>query len=164
MPYAVIQTHPHAANVAVRNLRRQDFEYYDPRIEVRCSARRARAMVTRVQLFPDYLFVKIVDRWRALKSTYGVRCVLECERNKPALLSDVEIERLRMLEDFETGCIVLNKPKFEVGEKVQIEAGPFALASGLYDGQKDRERVFVLLNILGAKRRVEINERDLVAA
>lgn len=160
MPYAVVQTHPNAANVVVRNLRRQEFEYYDPRIEVRVKPKRARPVVKRVQLFPDYLFVKIVDRWRALKSTTGVRELLMNDPETPALLPEVEIARLRAMEN-DAGCVVLRKPKFEIGDKVRVNAGPFEFAEGLYEGQRGNERVAVLLGSLG---RVVVAEDKLVAA
>jgi len=73
------------------------------------------------------------------------------------------IDSLRARED-EGGYVALDKrPKFALGEKVRVLASVFAENFGLFDGMADRERIAILLDLLGRKVRVSI-EPDLVTA
>jgi transcription antitermination factor NusG len=47
-------------------------------------------------------------------------------------------------------------PRFRRGDYVRIRRGPFANRVGLFAGMKPRERVAVLLTLLGGSRRVEL--------
>ena len=47
-------------------------------------------------------------------------------------------------------------PKFRTGDRVRVTSGPFAGHVGLYAGMKPRERVEVLLAILGGAQRVTL--------
>lgn len=161
MPWTVAQTHPNAAGVACANLHRQGFEYYNPMIKERVKLKHGVAWRS-AQMFSNYLFVQIVDQWRALKLTNGISQLLMLEHEKPALIQDEYIISLRAKEG-KDGLIVLNKSKFNKSNAVQVKSGPFAYQVGMFDGMSSRDRVFVLLSMLGTKRRVEIAEDNLVA-
>ena len=47
-------------------------------------------------------------------------------------------------------------PKFRSGDRLRVTHGPFAGHVGLYAGMKPRERVEVLLAILGGSQRVTL--------
>lgn len=161
MPWSVVQTHLNAARVAGDNLARQGFNFYNPRYARKVVSARGRVTDQIFQLFPDYLFVAVVDGWRSLKSTIGVRQVLMAESEKPGLLSDDVITELRAREG-DDGLVVMSS-RFALGQRVEVKAGPFNFELGIYDGQKDEERVYVLMSLLGAQRRLIMKERDLIA-
>jgi transcriptional antiterminator RfaH len=46
------------------------------------------------------------------------------------------------------------RPKFKVGDKIRVLEGAFYDCLGIYDGMSDRERVEILLDLLGRKVRV----------
>jgi transcriptional antiterminator RfaH len=48
-------------------------------------------------------------------------------------------------------------PKFSPGDRLRVTRGPFAGHVGLYAGMKPRERVEVLLRILGGAQRVTLS-------
>ena len=52
-------------------------------------------------------------------------------------------------------------PKRQRGDRVEIVRGPFARHTGLYLGMSARDRVRVLLSVMGAQTSVLIHERDL---
>ena len=54
--------------------------------------------------------------------------------------------------------------RFEPGTRVLINDGAFASCLGLFEGMRDDERVTVLLDLLGRKVRVLIDELSLTAA
>jgi transcriptional antiterminator RfaH len=108
------------------------------------------------------LFVEIIDQWRAVKSTRGILNLLMSEDEKPAVIEDSYITSLRAREN-KDGLIILGQSKFKNGNAVQIKAGPFAHAVGIFDGMGSRDRVYILLSMLGTKRRIEMSEGNLVA-
>jgi transcriptional antiterminator RfaH len=73
----------------------------------------------------------------------------------PAVVPEGVIMALKARET--GGLIDLPRPpKFHPGDRVRVLHGPFAGLTGLYHGQKPRERVEVLLAILGGAQRVTL--------
>jgi transcriptional antiterminator RfaH len=160
----VVQTQINAEVKAARNLVRQGFEIYLPRyLKRRSHARRIEKVAA--PLFPRYLFVRIdtaTQRWRSIQSTFGVSHLV-CNGSDPAPVAQQVLSSLKARED-ESGYVKLDqRPKFALGEKVRVLAGVFAENLGLFDGLADRDRVAILLDLLGRKVRVSI-EADMVAA
>lgn len=116
----------------------------------------------KVQLFSNYLFVEIVDQWRAVKSTMGISQLLMVGDEKPAFVTDDYIKALQDKQG-DDGLIVLGRSKFKNGNAVQVKSGPFAYEVGKFDGVSSRDRVFILLSMLGSQCRIEIKEDNLVA-
>ncbi len=161
----VAQTQPHCETKAVWHLERQGYATYLPRYEKR--RRHARRIETvAAPLFPRYLFVAIdmaTQRWRSIHSTIGVSRLV-CNGDKPAVLAEGVVEGLRRRED-EGGFVRLDsRPRFAIGEQVRIVDGIFASRLGLFDGISDGERVAVLLDMLGRKVRVVIDDLSVAAA
>jgi transcription antitermination factor NusG len=112
-------------------------------------------------LFTGYFFCRIVDRWRAINTTFGVLCLVRTG-DCPARCPDHEIAALKAMIDGH-GYVRLPegrgspvKRQIAVGAKVKILGGAFSGMSGLYAGQSTRERELVLLNLLGGQRPVSI--------
>lgn len=160
----VVQTHVNSEGKAAANLARQGFSIYLPRYLKRRSHARKVETVAR-PLFPRYLFVAIdlaSQRWRAIQSTLGVSHLV-CVGDRPALVEDRVIGALRARED-EVGFIKLvRQPVFSPGDKVRIVEGAFVDSLAFVEGVSDRDRVSVLLNLLGRKVRVLVGA-DLIAA
>jgi transcriptional antiterminator RfaH len=160
----VVQTQVNAEAKAGRNLIRQGFEIYLPRYLKRRSHARKIEKVA-MPLFPRYLFVSVdmaKQRWRSIQSTIGVSRLVTNGAD-PAPIAQEVLQFLRARED-QSGFIAMDRrPLFAVGEKVRILAGPFADVVGLFDGLGDRERVAVLLDLLGQKVRVSMDV-DMIAA
>jgi transcriptional antiterminator RfaH len=160
----VVQTQVNAEAKAARNLVLQGFEIYLPRyLKRRSHARKVEKIAA--PLFPRYLFVRIdvaTQRWRSIQSTLGVSRLV-CNGPDPAPVSQKVLSSLKARED-ESGYVKLDQcPKFALGEKVRVLAGAFADNLGLFDGLGDRDRVTILLDLLGRKVRVSI-EADMVVA
>jgi transcriptional antiterminator RfaH len=160
----VAQTQVHSEIKAAQNLLRQGFEVYLPRYLKR--RRHARKVdIVAAPLFSRYLFVNVdiaAQRWRAIQSTFGVsRLVMNGDA--PAAVPTDVIGALRARED-DKGFVKLDRrPAFAPGDKVRILAGAFMDSLGLFEGLGDRERVSVLLDLLGRKVRVMLDV-DLVTA
>jgi transcriptional antiterminator RfaH len=161
----VVQTHGHAETKALAHLARQGFTAYLPRYLKR--RRHARQIETvAAPLFPRYLFVTVdimCQRWRSIHATIGVSRLV-CNGDNPVPVADDVIETFRARED-EQGFITLQqRPRFALGEKVRVLDGVFADCLGLFDGMKDSDRVAVLLDLLGRKVRLVLDDFSVAAA
>lgn len=160
----VVQTHSNAEAKAAGHLARQGFELYLPRYLKRRSHARKIDAVAR-PLFPRYLFVAIdlaTQRWRSIQSTVGVSHLVS-SGGTPASVDHFVISALRARED-ENGFVRLERrARFAPGDKVRVLDGAFVDCLALVEGVTDRERVAILLDLLGRKVRVLVGA-DLIAA
>jgi len=160
----VVQTHPHAEAKAAAHLGRQGYLVYLPHYHKRRRHAR-RTEIVPAPLFPSYLFVMMDSfgrRWRSIQSTVGVSRLVCCGE-QPALLSAAVINELQSRHN-DAGVVQLDlRPRFNPGDKIRIVEGAFATCLGLYEGMADRERVAILLDLLGRKVRVMF-DRDAIAA
>ena len=161
----VVQTHAHAEAKALAHLARQGFTAYLPRyLKRRRHARRVETVAA--PLFPRYLFVTVdmmCQRWRSIHSTIGV-ARLVCNGDDPVAVADDIIETLKAREDGLGFVTLRERPRFALGEKVRVLDGVFADCLGLFDGMKDSDRVAVLLDLLGRKVRLVLDEFSVAAA
>jgi len=160
----VVHTRPRAEAKAGLNLNRQGFTCYLPRyLKRRRHARRVETV--EAPLFPRYLFVALdlaTQPWWPIRSTFGV-ADLVFNGEQPAPIASGIIQAIKERED-ESGFVILpRKPRFATGEVVRIVDGVFSACLGLFEGMADRERVAVLLDLLGRKVRVVMNEEALTA-
>ncbi len=161
----VVQTQPNAERKAVSHLERQGFATYLPRyLKRRRHARRVDTVAA--PLFPRYLFVAIdmdTQRWRSIYSTVGVSRLV-CAGDTPTPAPEQVVWTLKQREDA-AGLIKLERrPQFRPGEKVRVLDGVFTDCLGLYDDMADRDRVAILLDLLGRKVRVLVDAESVVAA
>jgi transcriptional antiterminator RfaH len=159
------QTSPHAETKASLHLGRQGFSIYCPRyLKQRRHARRVDKIAA--PLFPGYVFVAIdlaTQRWLAIDSTIGVARLVR-NGDRPAAVPQLVIEALKLREDA-SGLVQLDRrPRFVPGDKVRIVGGAFGDCYGLYEGMSARERVAILLDLLGRKVRVVLNSEVIEAA
>lgn len=152
--YAV-HTHAQAEEKARLNLQNQGFLIYLPRFrKLRRHARR-REWVS-APLFPRYLFVQFdaaVTQWRAINSTFGVDKIVGVG-NRPYVVPLEVIDAIRARETAD-GLIDLGAERsLNRGDRVQILDGPFGDVVGLFECKISKERVIVLLNLLGRVARV----------
>jgi transcriptional antiterminator RfaH len=161
----VVQTQPHAETRAMMHLVRQGFPAYLPRyLKRRRHARKVE--MTGAPLFPRYLFVTVdmaTQRWRSIHSTVGVSRLV-CNGDEPAPVPPAVVTALQGREDARGFVTLERRPQFAAGAPVRIIDGVFADALGLFEGMADRERVAVLLDLLGRKVRILLDEDAIAAA
>jgi transcriptional antiterminator RfaH len=161
----VAQTHPHAEVKASEHLRRQGFGIYLPRyLKERRHARRADRIAA--PLFPRYVFVSIdlaTQRWLSIDSTFGVTKLIR-NGDVPALVPQHIIDELKYREDGNGFVPLIRRPRFAPGDKIRVVGGAFSDCCGLYDGMSSRERVAILLDLLGRKVRTIVATDFIEAA
>lgn len=160
----VAHTQPHAEAKATSHLSRQGFDIYFPRyLKRRRHARRIETVAA--PLFPRYVFVAVdtaAQRWRSIYSTVGV-ARLVCNGDEPTAVPDGVVEALKSREDADGFIRLDSRPPFHAGDKIRVLDGAFASCVGLFEGMAERERIAILLDLLGRKVRVVL-DGDLVAA
>ena len=149
----LIHTKPASEDVALRNLMRQHYEVYLPRVLQ--SVRRAGRRCERIgPLFPRYLFLQLNEGYESLgpvASTVGVRGVVRFG-SRYTIVPDRVIGDLQARADPVTGLHRLNcGAKLKPGVRVRIRLGPFDGLEGVFEREAGADRVVVLLELLGQK-------------
>jgi transcriptional antiterminator RfaH len=153
MPFwAAAQLVPQRDRFAEHCLRQIGFEVYLPRLRQPRIRHGRKVVAAPPPLFPGYAFVFIQMQWHAARWSPGV-ARLVMDGAAPAAVPDSVITALKARE--RGGLIELPRPpKFRAGDRVKVLHGPFIGQVGLYAGMKPRERVEVLLALLGGSQRV----------
>lgn len=154
----LVYSKPRAETQARLNLTRQGFTTYLPL--VRQTRRQRGRRVVRVEpLFPRYLFVQLdpqVDNWSPIRSTLGVSNLVRFGGEAVPVPDDL-VEVLLARGD-EQGIHLLPPLEFTQGERVRVKEGPLMGYEGIFIARSARERVLLLLDIVGgAKGRVNVD-------
>jgi transcriptional antiterminator RfaH len=151
MPFwAAAQLQPYRERLAEHCLRQVGFEIYLPRLR-QPRVLHGRKVVVTPPLFPGYAFVFIELQWHTARWAPGVVRLVMVGDTTPAAVPDSVIEALKARE--RGGLIELpRRPKYHPGDRVRVLHGPFIGQVGLFAGMKPRERVAVLLGLLGGQR------------
>jgi transcriptional antiterminator RfaH len=158
--WACAQVEPQQERAAQHFLGLNGFQSYCPRLRV-VRRSHGRQIVTKPPLFPSYVFVAIVTGWWSARwCPHVVRLILN--GLTPAVVADSVIEEIKARE--RGGLVELPKREaFHVGDTVRVSCGPLAGQLGLYAGMRARERVLVLLALLGGQQRAELAKGDIEA-
>ncbi len=109
------------------------------------------------KVFPGYVFVEMVlddNTWYLVKSTTGV--IGFVGDAKPTIVKDSEVRAIRKaLEESENKPII--RPRWEVGQAVRVNSGPFADFTGsIQEINAPKDKVKVLISIFGRDTPVEL--------
>ncbi len=130
-------------------------DVFCPLVRFERARRSGRLWVTEA-MFPGYLFARFcfVSQHRMLRATHGVTKVIGFSGEASVVPERVIAELREAVKDDET---VVIETGVEVGEEVNMVAGPFrgvrALVTRVIPA---RQRVMVLLEVLGMEREVEV--------
>lgn len=156
------QLKPNSAQTAKRNLERQGFETFLP-LEETTQQRSGRFVTARRPLFPGYIFVAfnaIQGRWNAINSTQGITRLVSFGR-APAPVPSGLVDGLKARCD-QVGKLT-EAPSLASGDAVTFTKGPFSNFVGEVEKIDSDQRVWVLMDLMGAQTRVKANEAQLRA-
>jgi len=155
---------PRQESVARENLVRQGYEVYLPHMrEVR--RRQGKRVGVIAPMFPRYLFIRLsseTDNWSPIRSTLGVVSIVRFGR-AAARVPDALIGALRSHED-EQGIQILPVEEYRPGSRVRITQGGFAGYEGIFQAASGRDRVTVLLEVLGRSARTTVDADSIEPA
>lgn len=155
---------PRQESVARENLARQGYETYLPCMrDVR--RRKGRRVALIAPMFPRYLFIHLnreTDNWAPIRSTLGVVSIVRFGR-AAARVPDELLAMLRSREDAQ-GVQILPVEEYKPGSRVRITQGGFAGYEGIFQAATGRDRVTVLLDVLGRQARASVDSASIEPA
>lgn len=155
--WAVAVTEPLAEAKAALHAQRAGFATYLPKY------RTAKNRI--VALFPRYLFVNVCStNWAVLHDTIGIMNLI-FDDGYPAIVGNDIIDEIRERCDGNDVFIPPPKPPtFRRGQNVRVDCGPMIGLSGIVRRMRGRDRVEILISMLGRRAKVHVYEGDLRAA
>jgi transcriptional antiterminator RfaH len=144
--WAVARLMPRKEALALHCLEFGGFRTYFPRLRETHTSR-GRKIVTTPALFPGYTFLHIDLQWHAARWSLGVMGLI-MDGDTPGRVPDAVIAELRSRE---RGGYVRLPTVNELcrGASVRVKRGLFAGQLAIFQGVKPRERVEILLSLLG---------------
>ncbi len=152
----LVYSKPRQEIVARMQLERQGYQTYLPML--RTPRRRLGKRTIKIEpMFPRYLFIRLnknTDNWAPIRSTVGVSNLVRFGM-EPAPVPDDLIAVIRDRDDH-SGVQDVPLHEFRPGQMIRIEEGPFTGYEGIFVATTSRERVMVLLDIVGTSARTQI--------
>ena len=150
MTWWVVQTESQREHSVRVLLMRAKYETYLPRIKERGRIK---------PLFPGYVFVRAGWRWYPVRWTDHVMRLL-MSGDQPAQLPDKTVDEIRKRQI--GGFVKLpSPPRLRKGQSVRVVRGSFEGLFAVHQGMSSKDRVWVLLDLLGQKVSVQLPYRDL---
>lgn len=143
--------------MAAAGLEEQGYAVYLPKLKVR-RRRRGRDAELLQPLFPRYLFAAPGRNGQPIGPVQYTRGVQKLVRFGTVYLPvpDTIVNALKRREDPETGVHHLRSRRIEPGTRVRITSGAFAGIEAIFEARTARDRVTVLLELLGQPTRTEV--------
>ena len=156
--WACARLEPHRERLALHCLGLAGYVTYLPRIRERRLSH-GRRIEVRPPLFPGYAFFVVEAQWHSARWSVGVLGLI-MNGLQPAKVPDRVIDEIRGRE--RNGLIELAPPpSLRRGARVRILAGPFRDHLAIFADMKPRERVEILLQLLGGEQRVTLAKKDI---
>ncbi len=153
----LVYTKPQSESVAAENLMRQNYQTYLPLFKkVRIKNAQLRKVIE--PLFPRYVFIELnteTDDWSPIRSTIGVSKIVNFGFT-PAKVPDSLIYNLRDNENSD-GLYEFVEKKLVKGQSIEILSGPMMGYSGVFNKYSTKDRVNILLNLLGKETSVQLS-------
>ena len=141
---------------AESNLSNQKIDFYLPKIKFENLS----SNVSEEILFPGYIFINTrLEDYSTIKYTKGIKKVVKFG-NSVAILTNNEINSIKSIEKLsKTKPIISN---INIGQEAIVSDGPFKGTLVKICSLPSKDRIEVLLTILGSSRRINIFKKDLV--
>src|SRR6056297_1227974 len=143
------------------NLARQGVTFYCP-MRNRTQREKGRLVTALRPLFPGYLFIRVPEgtsSWRSINATYGVSQVVCLEPGRPSRVPTGIMAAL-LASDTE-GSEADSASLFVPGDEVRVVVGPFADLVARVEAAPEKDRIFVLLDMMGRTVRTQLGGADL---
>ena len=155
--WACARLEPRRERLALHCLGLAGFTTYLPRLRERRMSHGRRVEAT-PPLFPGYAFLAIEAQWHAARWTAGVINLI-MDGVGPARVPDAVIAEIRSRE---VGGLIELAPSLPRRDaRVRILRGPFTGHLAIFADMRPRQRVEILLQLLGGEQRVTLATKDI---
>ena len=158
--WLIAQIKPNSYNLAIRNLERQGFKTFLPKMEI-TQRQKNKFIVKNVYVFPGYMFVCFdpdIISWTKINSTYGVSKILTFNK-KPSEISSDFI--LALKNRYEINSNPTRKETLKQGDSIKFFSGPFADVIAKVESVDENNRIWVLLEAMGGYRKLKLQKNQL---
>jgi transcriptional antiterminator RfaH len=159
--WLVAQIKPNVHDLAFRNLERQGFETFMPKIKV-TKKKENKFINKEVLLFPGYAFIGVdlkKSDWTKINSTYGVSKLLRFNDKPSEVPLDLVVELKKRFQDNINPVI---NEKLKRGDTIKFNNGPFSELIAYIESVDEKNRIYVLLEMMGGDRKLEINLKEKI--
>ena len=163
-PWYVAHTKPRQEQLAAENLQRQLYRVYLPRLKV-IKSRRSRQQFGYEPLFPRYLFFQPSHAEHSIApvhSTVGVSAIVRFG-GIPAVLRAHVVAGMRDFELRQHAAEFSELCPLQPGSAVVVTGGALAGLHGVV-AMVSRQRVLVLMHLLGEETKVSVSRSELKLA
>jgi transcriptional antiterminator RfaH len=164
LPWYVVHTKVRQEQIAFDNLARQGYTAYLPRIKI-LKRSRGRQQAQLEPLFPRYTFFQPGSAAQSIapvRSTLGVTTIVRFGQ-EPAVMRPETLMGIRDFEARQNQSPDEDISPFQRGGRVRVVDGPLTGFEGLIS-VVSRERVVVLMQLLGQDTRVSLSHHQLLIA
>jgi len=150
----ILQFKPNAHHQANKNLNQQGFETFLP-LNDTTSRNASRFINANRPLFPGYMFItfdRAESKWHKIKNTYGVSRLVTFNSNLKSI-PDIFVNNLMKRYDLSGNLLPIKKLK--KGDQVKLLKGPFANFAATVEKYEDNQRVWVLMDLMGRKSKIQ---------
>ncbi len=164
MPWYVVHTKARQEQPACDNLARQGYTVYFPRIKVIKRVRGQQHAVLE-PLFPRYVFLQPLSAAQSLapvRSTVGVTTIVRFGQEPAQMRGDV-LQVIRSFEAQRNTVKDADLSPMQPGERVRVADGPLIGLEGLISSVS-KQRVIVLMQLLGQDTEVSVSQHQLLVA
>ena len=155
--WLVVKIKPNSYDMAIRNLERQGFEFFGPKMKITIK-KENKFIYKDILVFPGYIFVG-VDRqsstWTKINNTYGVSKVL-VSNNKPCEISNDII--LALKNRYEDNIKPIVKERLKNGDTIKFINGPLVDLIAKIEAIDDNSRIWVILEAMGEYKKLKIRQ------
>ena len=151
----VVQIKPNSYNLASRNLERQGFETFIPKMSI-TNRKNNKFVAKDVCVFPGYIFVSFDTKlvgWTRINSTYGVSRIISFNK-KPAEISYNLI--LELKKRYYYNQFLPENVKLQNGDRIKMYNGPFADFFAKVESLDNNSSIWVLLEYARKLKRLKL--------
>ena len=145
--YYLIHTKPNQEQIATNNLIAQSFTVFYPTAIINGKT---------IALFPRYIFVELdenTQNWMPIRSTKGVanfvRFGLRFAKVPNQIIDLIKSQQQQTIDK------IIDLSSHHQGDTVEIQTGAFKGQQAIFQSYNVRDRVIVLLNLIGQQQKIK---------
>ena len=151
----IAQIKPNSYNTAIKNLERQGFETFLPKMQI-TQRQKNKFLVKNVYVFPGYMFVYFdphIITWVKINSTYGVSKILAFNKKPSEISSDLILE---LKTRYEINSNPTQNEKLQKGDSIKFSSGAFTDLIAKVESVEEKNRIWILLEAMGGYQRLKL--------
>ena len=157
--WLIAQIKPNSYDTAIKNLERQGFETFLPKMQITKKIKN-KFLIKTTHVFPGYMFVCFDPRtitWTKINSTYGVSKILAFNKKPSEISSELILE---LKTRYEISSHPMQKEELQKGDAIKFHIGPFADLIAKVESVDENNRIWVLLETMGGYRKLKLQNVD----